>query len=302
MMGLDVARLLALLDLEDLEVNLFRGSSPRDGRDRIFGGQVLAQALVAARRTVAERPAHSLHAYFLRPGDPSRPILYEVDRIRDGRSFSTRRVVAIQAGEAILNMSVSFQAEEEGFAHQRDEPGPLTPEGELYERVIRREVERHGAVERDDRRFELPIEVRAEEGLHLFDESQRPAHLRTWLRAKSSLGDDTGIHQCVLAYASDLTLLVPAIHPHPVGMRSRGFRAASLDHAMWFHQSFRADEWLLFIQESPIAAHSRGFARGEIYDTRGRLVASCTQEGLLRFQPGKPGRQQAEEPEATSAD
>lgn len=292
MMGLDVQRLLDLLDLENLELNLFRGSSPRDGRDRIFGGQVLAQALVAARRTVEERIAHSLHAYFLRPGDPKRPILYEVDRIRDGRSFTTRRVVAIQRGEAIFNMSVSFQGEEEGFEHQRENPGPVAPDGELYERVIRREVERHVEVERDDRRFELPIEVRAEGGLHLFDESQHPPHLRAWLRAKSHLGDDPGIHQCVLAYASDLTLLVPAVNPHPVGMRSRGFRSASLDHAMWFHRPFRTDEWLLYVQESPVAARSRGFARGEIYDAQGLLVASCAQEGLLRFQPGTRRRQQ----------
>ena len=291
MMGLDVERLLDLLDLENLEVNLFRGGSPRDGRDRIFGGQVLAQALVAARRTVEERLAHSLHGYFLRPGDPKRPILYEVDRIRDGRSFTTRRVVAIQRGEAIFNMSVSFQSDEEGFEHQREQPDSLEPEGELYEGVIRREVARHVEVERDDRRFELPIEVRNEGGLHLFDESQRPPHLRTWLRAKSDLGDDPGTHQCVLAYASDLTLLVPAVQPHPVGMRSRGFRSASLDHAMWFHRPFRADAWLLYVQESPVAARSRGFARGEIYDAHGLLVASCAQEGLLRFQPEVRGRQ-----------
>ena len=291
MLGLDVERLLALLDLEDLELNLFRGGSPRDGRDRIFGGQVLAQALVAARRTVEERSAHSLHAYFLRPGDPRRPILYEVDRIRDGRSFTTRRVVAIQGGEAIFNMSVSFQAEEDGFEHQRDRPEHLEVDGELYEGVIRREVERHVEVERDDRRFELPIEVRTEGGLHLFDESQRPPSLRTWLRAKSGLGENPGLHQCVLAYASDLTLLVPAVHPHPVGMRSRGFRSASLDHAMWFHRPFRADRWLLYEQESPVAAYSRGFARGEIYDADGCLVASCAQEGLLRYRPEARRRQ-----------
>ena len=281
-----------LLALEHHGADTYVGLSIPTSWDRVYGGQVLAQGLKAAASTVDVRyRVHSLHAYFIRGGDLNEPIRYEVDRIRNGRSFTTRRVVAIQRGEAILNMSASFQAEEEGFEHQREKRVEALPDGELYESVIRREVERHIEVERDDRRFELPIEVRADGGLHLFDERPRPPLLRTWLRAKGTLPDDPGIHQCVLAYASDLTLLVPVIRPHPLGMRSRGLRSASLDHAMWFHQPFRVDQWLRFEQESPIAARSRGFARGEIYDSEGTLVASCTQEGLFRHRPDSRKRQ-----------
>lgn len=279
-------QLLELLDLERLEVNLFRGVSAKNGRDRIFGGQVLAQALVAAGRTVEGIHAHSLHGYFLRPGDPDTPIVFEVDRIRDGRSFSTRRVVAVQKGEAIFNMSVSYQVDEVGLEHQIDTDLPSVPEGELYEDVIRAEIEKYaGAVEHDDRRFDLPIEVRTVEGLHMFSSKERPPTTRTWMRARGSLSDDPTLHQCVLAYASDLTLMVSAIHPHPIGLTAPGFRTASLDHAMWFHRRFRFDDWLLFDQESPVTANARGFARGAFYDASGTLVASCTQEGLLRYEP-----------------
>jgi acyl-CoA thioesterase-2 len=291
MLNLTLEHLLELLDLEALEINLFRGRTTRDGRDRIFGGQVLGQALVAARRTVEDRLAHSLHGYFLRPGDPTRPIVYEVDRIRDGRSFATRRVVATQAGRAIFNMSVSFQEVEAGFEHQSEPLAPREPAGELYEEVIRREVARHVEIERDDRRFDLPIEVRAEGGLHIFDESVHPPRMRTWLRAKGALPNDPGLHQCVLAYASDLTIGVSAIHPHPVGVRSPGMRTASLDHAMWFHRPFRADDWLCFDQISPVASQGRGFGRGEVYTRKGELVASCAQESLMRREGG--GRRQS---------
>lgn len=291
MLGLTLEHLLDLLDLEDLEVDLFRGHSPTDNRDRIFGGQVLGQALVAARRTVEARLAHSLHGYFLRPGDPKVPILYQVDRIRDGRSFTTRRVVAIQKGRAIFNMSVSFHEGEEGFEHQRDRPDLAPPGGELYEDVIKAEVERQVAVDHDDRRFGLPIEIRTEEGLYLFDNSERSPNIRTWMRSRGPLPDDPGIHQCILAYASDLTVMVSAVRPHPVGMRSRGFRTASLDHAMWFHRPFRADQWLSFVQESPVSAGGRGFGRGEFFTEDGVLVASATQEGLMRLDPESHRRQ-----------
>ncbi len=288
MFGQQLEQLIEVLDLETLEENWFRGVSPRSGRDRIFGGQVMAQALIAANRTVSAGSAHSFHGYFLRPGDPETPILYEVDRLRDGRSFTTRRVVAIQQGEAIFNLSASFHVDETGLSHQSSVPEMGEPDGPLYEEEIRDEIERHGgAVERDDRRFELPIEVRTEGGLHLFDGEVHPPRTRTWLRAKGALPDDEGLHQAVLAYASDLTLLVSAVNPHPIGMTHPGFRSASLDHTMWFHRPFRFDDWLLFEQESPVSDRSRGFARGAFYTRGGVLVASCNQEGLVRYRPSE---------------
>lgn len=278
--------LLELLDLETLERNWFRGQSPQNGRDRIFGGQVMAQALVAAYRTVERRRAHSFHSYFLRPGDPETPIVYQVDRIRDGQSYSTRRVIAIQHGEAIFHFEASFCVDEEGLSHQLPAELPGEPEGPAYEDEIRAELARHApAIQRDDRRFDLPIELRTIGGLHLFDRSVRAPRTRTWLRAKGALTDDMGLHQAVLAYASDLTLFVSAVLPHPIGMSDAGFRSASLDHAMWFHRPFRADEWLFFDQDSPISDRARGFARGAFYTRAGALVASCAQEGMLRYRP-----------------
>jgi acyl-CoA thioesterase-2 len=279
-------QLLELLDLETLERNWFRGQSPQNGRDRIFGGQVMAQALVASYRTVERRRAHSFHSYFLRPGDPKTPIVYQVDRIRDGQSYSTRRVVAIQHGEAIFHFEASFCVDEEGLSHQLAAELPGEPEGPAYEDEIRAELARHApAIQRDDRRFDLPIELRTIGGLHLFDRSVRAPRTRTWLRAKGALPDDVGLHQAVLAYASDLTLMVSAVLPHPVGMSDPGFRSASLDHAMWFHRPFRADEWLFFDQESPVSDRARAFARGAFYIRTGELVSSCAQEGMLRYRP-----------------
>ena len=284
MIGTQLDQLLELLDLETLERNWFRGTSPRTGRDRIFGGQVMAQALVAAYRTVEGRSAHSFHSYFIRPGDPRTPILYQVDRIRDGQSYTTRRVVAIQNGEAIFHFEASFCVAEEGLSHQIPAEVPSEPEGSLYEDEIRAELARHApAIQRDDRRFDLPIELRAIGGLHLFDRTVRAPRTRTWLRAKGALPDDEGLHQAVLAYASDFTLLVSAVLPHPIGMAAPGFRSASLDHAMWFHRPFRADDWLFFDQDSPITDRARGFARGAFYTRDGRLVASCAQEGMMRY-------------------
>ena len=279
-------QLLELLDLERLELNWFRGQSPQSGRDRIFGGQVMAQALVAAYRTVERRHAHSFHSYFLRPGDPKTPIVYQVDRIRDGQSYSTRRVIAIQHGEAIFHFEASFCVDEEGLSHQLPAELPGEPEGAVYEEEIRGELARRApAIQRDDRRFDLPIELRTVGGLHLFDRSVRAPRTRTWLRAKGALPDDVGLHQAVLAYASDLTLMVSAVLPHPIGMSDPGFRSASLDHAMWFHRPFRADEWLFFDQDSPISDRARGFARGAFYTRAGALVASCAQEGMMRYRP-----------------
>jgi acyl-CoA thioesterase II len=285
-LGTQLDQLLDLLDLETLERNWFRGQSPQSGRDRIFGGQVMAQALVAAYRTVEGRSAHSFHSYFLRPGDPKTPIVYQVDRIRDGRSYTTRRVIAIQHGEAIFHFEASFCAAEQGLSHQMPAEIPGEVEGPAYEDEMRAEIARHGqAIEHDDRRFDLPIELRAVGGLHLFDRTVRAPRTRTWLRARGPLTDDVGLHQAVLAYASDFTLLVSAVLPHPVGMTAPGFRSASLDHAMWFHRPFRADEWLFFDQESPVSDRARGFARGAFYTRAGELVASCAQEGMLRYQP-----------------
>jgi acyl-CoA thioesterase-2 len=279
-------QLLELLDLERLELNWFRGQSPQNGRDRIFGGQVMAQALVAAYRTVERRHAHSFHSYFLRPGDPKTPIVYQVDRIRDGQSYSTRRVIAIQHGEAIFHFEASFCVDEEGLSHQLPAELPGEPEGAVYEEEIRGELARRApAIQRDDRRFDLPIELRTVGGLHLFDRSVRAPRTRTWLRSKGALPDDVGLHQAVLAYASDLTLMVSAVLPHPIGMSDPGFRSASLDHAMWFHRPFRADEWLFFDQDSPISDRARGFARGAFYTRAGALVASCAQEGMMRYRP-----------------
>ena len=277
-----LARLLAQLDLETVEENLFLGQSPNDGRERIFGGQVLGQAMMAALRTVEQRTAHSLHAYFLRPGDPRIPILFEVDRIRDGRSFATRRIVAIQKGQAIFNMSVSFQGEEAGPERQMDVESPGEPGGTLYEEEIQVIRERYAAdVEADDRRFELPIEMRHEGGLGLFDRTPRDAEFRTWLRARGPLPDDLAIHQCVLAFASDFTISVGAVRPLDMGM-GIDIQSASLDHAMWFHRPFRVDDWLLHVQDSPVTARARGLGRGTFYDREGRLVASCAQEVLVR--------------------
>ena len=286
MIGTQLAQVLELLDLETLELNWFRGTSPQTGRDRIFGGQVMAQALVAAYRTVEGRTAHSFHSYFIRRGNPTVPIVFQVDRIRDGRSYATRRVVAIQRGEAIFHFEASFCVAEEGLSHQVPAEVPGEVEGPPYEDEIRAEVARYApAIEHDDRRFDLPIELRTIGGLHLFDRTVRPPRTRSWLRAKGTLPDDPGLHQALLAYASDFTLLVSAVLPHPVGMSQPGFRSASLDHAMWFHRPFRIDEWLYYDQDSPITDRARGFARGAFYTRSGELVASCAQEGMLRYQP-----------------
>ena len=279
--------LLALLDLEPLEVNLFRGRSPEEDRQRVFGGQVLAQALVAARRTVdADRRAHSLHAYFLRPGDPNVPILYQVDRIRDGASFTTRRIVAIQHGRAIFNMSASFQVEEDGLEHQMpmpEAPGPeeLPGDPELLERfrasAPNEFADELGWMERD-----RPIEQRYADPINWWKPESQDPWQRVWLRASGPLPDDPDLHQTVLAYASDMSLLDAATMPHAITYFDESMQIASLDHSMWFHRPFRADEWLLYTSDSPSTSNARGFCRGSVHDLGGRLIASVTQEGLLR--------------------
>jgi acyl-CoA thioesterase-2 len=288
-MSAAIQELLAVLDLEPLEVNLFRGRSPQASWQRVFGGQVVGQALVAACRTVnvAERPPHSLHAYFLLPGDPKVPIIYDVDRIRDGKSFTTRRVVAIQHGQAIFSMAVSFHGEEEGLSHQAkmpDVPRPdeLPNEAEFRDRVlplmpepVRRYYER-----------ERPIELRPVEFARYLGQPVDGGRFHVWIRATGRLPGEPAIHQCVLAYASDMTLIDTALIPHGLSVFDKSIMAASLDHALWLHRRFRADEWLLYAQDSPNLAGSRGFARGLIFAQDGTLVASVAQEGLLRQRRG----------------
>jgi acyl-CoA thioesterase-2 len=281
-----VQEVLDILDLEPLEVNLFRGRSPQSRWQRVFGGQVIGQALVAACRTVEDvtaRPPHSLHAYFLLGGDPKVPIIYEVDRIRDGKSFTTRNVKAIQHGRAIFSMSVSFHLSEPGLTHQvkmPDVPKPdeLPGDEELKERIlplmpepVRRYYER-----------ERPIELRPVEYSRYLGEKSEDGRFNVWIRATGRLPDEPAIHQCVLAYASDMMLLDAALIPHGRSVFSEDIMAASLDHALWFHRPFRADEWLLYAQDSPSLADSRGFSRGLIFASDGTLVASVAQEGLLR--------------------
>jgi len=278
--------LVDLLDLETLEVDLFRGVSPDEQRIRVFGGQVAAQALIAAGRTVAdgtgsERPVHSLHAYFLRPGDPKIPILYQVDRIRDGRSFTTRRVAAVQRGEAIFHLSASFHVHEDGVSHQSQMPEAPDPETlPTWAEAMAPYAEMLG----DWYHRPRPIDVRYVGGPMRTSpgsssEPRAPAH-RVWLRADGKLADDPLLHACMVAYASDMTLLDTIMLPH--GLIWDQGTQASLDHAMWFHRPFRADEWLLYDQHSPTAAGARGLATGTIFTRDGALAVSVVQEGLIR--------------------
>lgn len=279
-----VEDLIQILDLEPIEQNLFRGHSPDVSWQRVFGGQVIGQALVAAYRTVEDRICHSLHAYFIRPGDPKVPILYEVDRARDGKSFTTRRVVAIQHGKQIFNLAASFQIQEEGFEHQADMPDVPMPEDlktetELREAVkdkLTPEIAAHFSRPR-------PIEIRPVDPQNYFDpEPMEPAQ-HVWFRAVKDVGTTESINQCVLAYASDMTLLDTCIRPHGVSWMQGKLQSASLDHAMWFHAPVRTSDWLLYAQDSPSASGSRGFNRGSIFTRDGRLVASVAQEGLIRY-------------------
>jgi acyl-CoA thioesterase-2 len=273
--------LIALLDLEQLEVNLFRGVSWKDDRPRVFGGQVAGQALVAAGRTVEGRPVHSLHAYFLRPGDPSIPIVYEVDRIRDGKSFTTRRVVAIQHGEAIFNLQASFHVDETGFEHRY--PMPEAPDPETLPSAAELEPPVPGRLW-----AKQPIDMRYVDGPPWDRPIEPTGRQLVWIRADGTLPDDPVLHTCVVAYASDYTLLGSALVPHGRSYFHDDLMMASLDHAMWFHRPFRADEWLLYSQASPAASGGRGLAMGGIFRRDGALVVSVVQEGLIR--PVDPGR------------
>jgi acyl-CoA thioesterase-2 len=279
-----LAALLSLLDLDPIELNIFRGSSPKDRWQRVFGGQVLGQALVAALRTVDGRACHSLHAYFLRAGDPQTPILYEVDRSRDGASFSARRVVAIQHGEAIFTMSASFQVAEQGLDHQIAMPEIPAPESLKSEHEWR--VEIASDLPEHMRSWftrPRPIEIRPVEPANRFAKGAHPPHQIVWFRAVGALPQSEALNQCVLAYASDMTLLDTSLLPHGFNLFSGNLQLASLDHAMWFHRPFRADEWLLYVQDSPSASGMRGFNRGQVFRRDGVLAASVAQEGLIRL-------------------
>ncbi len=276
--------LLTLLRLEPIEERIFRGQSQDLGWGNVFGGQVLGQALSAAARTVpGARPVHSLHAYFLRTGDARRPIVYEVDPIRDGGSFTTRRVVAVQGGHAIFTLAASFQLEENGLEHATDMPDVPGPEGLLSELdIARKYADRIPEPFRPMAVAERPIEIRPVQRVNLLDPKPAPPRRQLWFRATGPLPDDPAVHRYLLAYASDFNFLVTAMLPHGVSWLTPGMQVASLDHAMWFHRPFRMDDWLLYDVESPSAGGARGLVLGRFYTRDGRLVASVAQEGLMR--------------------
>ncbi len=272
--------LVEVLDLEPIEVNIFRGVSPEEDRQRIFGGQVAGQALVAAARTVApDRRVHSLHAYFLRAGDPKVPVLYEVERLRDGGSFTTRRVAAIQHGKVIFNLSASFQVAEEGFDHAFAMPEVPPPDDlpTMRERLTMAGIEMAPWIDRP-----RPIDIRHVDWPEPGNARAGEPTQRVWLRADGRLPDDPNIHACIVAWASDMTLLDTSVLPHGGLYNVDELLMASLDHAMWFHRSFRADDWLLYAQDSPNAGGGRGLSRGLVFTREGTLVATVMQEGLVR--------------------
>ncbi len=281
----ELADLIELMNLEQIEVNLFRGVSPSEGWQRVYGGQVIGQALVAASRTVedAGRTAHSLHGYFLRPGDTTIPILYKVDRIRDGRSFTTRRVVAIQRGQAIFSMSASFQVMEEGLSHQTAMPVVKAPLACMSELELRDKYIDSIPEEFRNSNRARPIEMRFVEPLNEFDPEPADPEQHVWIRTVDKMPDDQRLNQCLLAYASDMTLIDTSYRPHAIGWGNDDFQVASLDHAMWFHKPFKTDDWLLYHQDSPFSGGARGFSRGTFYNQKGELIASCAQEGLIRL-------------------
>lgn len=277
-------QVLDLLDLEQIEVDIFRGRSPEgERRQRVFGGQVAGQALVAAGRTVPEdRPVHSLHAYFIRPGDPTAPLIYLVERVRDGRSFTTRRVTTIQHGKTIFTLSASFHRDEPGVEHA--DPMPDVPPADAIATTAERMEKLLGPSVREwydgnpiDIRHIGPLSFEAER-----DPSLRTTRNMVWLRVDGDLPDDPLLHVCLMTYASDMTLLDSVLLAHGLSWADGRTTGASLDHAMWFHGPFRADRWLLYAQDSPVARGSRGLARGEVYTSDGDLVVSVVQEGLVR--------------------
>ncbi|MBP2562712.1 acyl-CoA thioesterase-2 [Neorhizobium galegae] len=277
-------QLIATLDLEKLEENIYRGTSPDVGWQRVFGGQVIAQALMAAQRTVdADRFVHSLHAYFMRPGDPSVPILYQVERIRDGSSFTTRRLTAVQHGKAIFAMSASFQLEEGGYEHQIDMPSVTQPEDLMGEKEFK-ELFMKNAPENVRRYWsrERPIEVRPTSLVHYLTRDKLDPRQDIWVRTVGEVPHHRHYQAAMLAWLSDMTLLDASLYPHGTSIFDPTLQAASLDHAMWFHRPVSYDDWLLYTQDSPSASGARGMTRGSIYTRSGALIASVAQEGLIR--------------------
>ena len=271
--------LLESISLEPIDINIFRGYPWLRGMDHLYGGEIMAQAMNAAYQTVASPlQMHSLHSYFLRPGDPSLPVIYEVDRIRDGRSFTTRRVVALQRGRAIFNVSMSFQLEEVGLEHGVAMPDVPGPEGLVSDR------ERYAAIlaKRPGDAYDWPVEFRQVDAMDPDAPQVKPAQACVCLKADGDLADDLTQHQEILAYASDTPALVTALRPHGLTQWSPGLRAASLDHCLWFHRPFKVDEWLLYTLDSPVTGNGRGFVRGSVFNRQGALVASVVQEGLVR--------------------
>jgi acyl-CoA thioesterase-2 len=272
------------LTLERLEVNLFRGLSPNPGGQRIFGGQVIAQALLAAYETVEDRVCHSLHCYFIHPGDPKIPIIFEVDRARDGRSFATRRVIAVQHGRQVFNLAASFQSLEPGLDHQSQMPEAVEPEGLPDLISFASVMDAELPDEQREQVRERPIQMRFIDVRAMSKPGGPPTSVRrTWFRIREPLGDDPRLHQAALAYASDMALLGASLGPHRVSWSTPGMQSASLDHAMWFHRPTDANAWHLYDMNSPSASGARGFNIGEIYRQDGTLTASCTQEGLIRL-------------------
>ncbi|HBX79022.1 MAG TPA: acyl-CoA thioesterase II [Acidimicrobiaceae bacterium] len=271
--------LITLLDLEQIEVNIFRGSSPDEDRQRVFGGQVAGQALVAATRTVPDKSVHSLHSYFLHAGDPTAPILYEVERIRQAKSFETRRVIAIQHGRPIFGLSASFQTAEEGYDHQMPMPTDIPDPETLPDFQTRMKPWKDRLGPWYDR--PRPIDTRYCDWRNPDDTTPGPMLSNVWFRANGTLPADPVLHACIMTYASDMTVLDTSLSPHG-GSGVGDVFMASLDHAMWFHRPFRADEWMLYAQDTPSASGGRGLGRGLIYTSEGQLVASVVQEGVIR--------------------
>lgn len=284
-----VEGLVDLLTVETIDTDLYRGMPLPGGKGRVYGGQVVAQALQAAQMTIEGSPCHSLHCYFMRPGEEGRPIIYRVARDHDGRSFSTRRVIASQNGEPILNMLLSFQRPEDGFEHQNTMPDVPAPEELVSEADIwRANADKIPPQLRDHLLRPRPLEFRHVYTLNPLAPAPREPRHASWFRTVAPIGDDPTLHRAVLAYASDMTLLTTCGLPHAITYFDPSFQVASLDHALWFHRDFRADEWLLYVTDSPSASGARGFNRGQIFTRDGKLVASVAQEGLIRHRKPRP--------------
>lgn len=285
-----VADLRELLDVEEIDIGLYRGPRLKGGRGRVYGGQVIAQGLAAAMRSVEGKSAHSLHAYFMRAGSEDHPIIYRVLSDFDGGSFANRRIVAMQRGQPILNMTASFQRDEGGVTHQLDMPDVPPPEDLISEREL---VIRSGAELSEELAHWLlrprPIELRPIHPRNYAAPDKRAPHDAYWFRVIAPIGDDPDMHRAVLAYATDMALLGTAMLPHGFHWQTHNVQTASLDHAVWLHEAPRVDDWLLYVTDSPWAGHARGFNRGSIYDRAGRLIASTAQEGLMRVREGKKG-------------